>query len=95
VLSYKTPRAVGLLHPEDDGNGANSEFFWLASEPRCNADSKRLDGRYNLMGYIVGGLDLLPQLGEEHVIDSTVIRWGLDHLVRGKLGIIEILTSDD
>lgn len=55
LLSYRTPRAVGLLHPEQDGNGANSEFFWLKDDARCVDAAKGFDGKFTLIGYVVGG----------------------------------------
>lgn len=98
LLSYRTPRAVGLLHPEQDGNGANSEFFWLQQDARCVEQAKALDGKYTLIGYVVGGGradDLLPHLDDGYIIDTVQVVWGYDHLVRSRVGFIDILLQGD
>lgn len=98
LLSYRTPRAIGLLHPEQDGNGANSEFFWLRQDARCVNTAKSLDGKYTLIGYVVGGgreNDLLPFLDDGFTIESAQVSWGYDHLVRSRVGFIDILLQGD
>ena len=89
---------MGLLHPEQDGNGANSEFFWLQQDARCVEQAKALDGKYTLIGYVVGGGradDLLPHLDDGYIIDTVQVVWGYDHLVRSRVGFIDILLQGD
>ncbi|TFJ83775.1 hypothetical protein NSK_004877 [Nannochloropsis salina CCMP1776] len=98
LLSYRTPRAIGLLHPEQDGNGANSEFFWLQRDARCVETAKSLDGKFTLIGYVVGGgreNDILPFLDDSFQIESVQVSWGYDHLVRSRVGFIDILLQGD
>lgn len=98
LLTYRTPRAVGLLHPEQDGNGANSEFFWLKNDARCVDSARGLDGKFTLIGYVVGGGredDLLPFLDEGFQVESVQVAWGYDHLVRSRVGFIDILLQGD
>lgn len=95
LLSFKTPRAVGLLHPDEDGNGANSEFFWLRDDPRCLENAKYLDGRYALVGYIVSGVETLGRLSDTCYVDSCTISWGLDHFVRSRVSFIDILLQGE
>lgn len=98
LLSFRTPKAIGLFHPEQDGNGANSEFFWLRQDARCVETAKGLDGKYSLIGYVVGSGrqdDLVPFLDGGFMIESVQVSWGYDHLVRSRVGFIDILLQGD
>lgn len=87
---------MGLYHPEADGNGANSEFFWLSDDARCiDQAAGMLDGRYTLIGYFVGEQGGLSSLTEDYIIEATNIRWGLDHFVRSRVSFIDILLQGD
>lgn len=99
VLSFANANALALLHPADDANGANAEFFVVRAQPAAAKQcrpvplAKRLDGRYSIFGWVVERSELLAQLAPGDVIESIEVLRGAENLVRAPTPSISKILS--
>lgn len=74
---------MGMAREEFDVNSASTQFFWLLFESDLTPAGKNmLDGRYTEFGYVVDGADLLKDVKEGDIIESTKVVSGLEFLKR-------------
>jgi peptidylprolyl isomerase len=63
--------AVGMARPEDDRNGADSQFYILL------APKPSLDGTYAVFGQVVKGMDVAEKIEQGDRIRTAVVVQGL------------------
>jgi peptidylprolyl isomerase len=82
VLPFSAYGTVAMARPEDELNGASSQFFFFLFEPELTpAGLNLLDGRYSVFGYLVEGKEVLEKLRQGDKIISAEVVDGLDNLV--------------
>lgn len=82
VLPFSSFGTLGMARPNDDTDGASSQFFFFLFEPELTpAGLNLLDGRYAVFGYVVDNKELLEQLTQGDRIESVRVISGADNLV--------------
>lgn len=82
VLPFSAYGTLAMARPEDELNGASSQFFFFLFEPELTpAGLNLLDGRYAVFGYLVEGKEVLEKLRQGDKIISAEVVDGLDNLV--------------
>ncbi|PSN18723.1 peptidylprolyl isomerase [filamentous cyanobacterium CCP5] len=81
VLPFSAFGTLGMARPNDDANGASSQFFFFLFEPELTpAGLNLLDGRYAVFGYVVENKELLEDLTQgDRIVDARVVS-GLENL---------------
>jgi peptidylprolyl isomerase len=83
MLSFNIPGLIAMNHPDNNPNGASSEFFGLQKDSLMDEKRVLLDGEYAPFGYIIGGYDLFQKLEANDLIDGTFVdEWGILNLVK-------------
>lgn len=83
VLPFSAYGAVTMARPDDDPNGASSQFFFFPFEADLTpAGLNLLDGRYAVFGYVVDGQEVLGQLKLGDKIQSAKVVQGTENLVQ-------------
>ncbi|EME28286.1 Peptidyl-prolyl cis-trans isomerase, chloroplastic [Galdieria sulphuraria] len=82
VLPMTAFGAIAMVHSSEDENDANSSFFIFTLDPRSeqarNKGGNILNGNVATFGYIVQGLEYLPQISPKDKITYTRILNGID-----------------
>jgi peptidylprolyl isomerase len=82
VLPFSSFGAVVMARPENEVNGASSQFFFFLFEPELTpAGRNLLDGRYSVFGYLTEGQEILDTLKAGDKIESATVVQGLENLV--------------
>jgi len=87
VLPFSAYGTVAMARPENDPNGASSQFFFFLFEAELTpAGVNLLDGRYTVFGYVVENKELLRKLKVGDVIESAKVIEGAENLVEPSVG---------
>jgi peptidylprolyl isomerase len=85
VLPFSSFGAMASARPNEDANGASSQFFFFLFEPELTpAGINLLDGRYAIFGYVTEGNEILGKLKLEDQIISAKVIDGLENFVKPK-----------
>ena len=87
LLSFKIPYLVAMNHPDNNPNGASSEFFALQKDSVLEEKRSYLDGEYAPFGWIIEGFDLFQEIQINDEIESTTVS------EFGKLNLIKLRRS--
>lgn len=83
VLPFSAFGTLGMARPNDDPNGASSQFFFFLFEAEMTpAGLNLLDGRYSVFGYVVENKEVLDQLTQGDRIESIRVVSGAENLVQ-------------
>lgn len=83
VLPFSSFGALAMARPENDPDGASSQFFFFLFEPELTpAGRNLLDGRYAVFGYVVEGQDVLDKMTASDSVISAKVTQGLENLVQ-------------
>jgi peptidylprolyl isomerase len=83
VLPFSSFGAVVMARPENQVNGASSQFFFFLFEPELTpAGRNLLDGRYAVFGYLTEGEEILDKLKAGDKIESATVVQGIENLVQ-------------
>ncbi|MBW4480979.1 MAG: peptidylprolyl isomerase [Tildeniella torsiva UHER 1998/13D] len=83
VLPFSAFGTLGMARPNDDPNGASSQFFFFLFEAEMTpAGLNLLDGRYSVFGYVVDNKEVLDQLTQGDRIESIRVVSGAENLVQ-------------
>lgn len=83
VLPFSAFGTLGMARPNDDPNGASSQFFFFLFEAEMTpAGLNLLDGRYAVFGYVVDNKEVLDQLTQGDRIESIRVIAGGENLVQ-------------
>jgi peptidylprolyl isomerase len=87
VLPFSAYGTLAMARPENDPNGASSQFFFFLFEAELTpAGVNLLDGRYTVFGYVVENKELLRKLKVGDVIESAKVIEGAENLVEPSVG---------
>ncbi len=87
VLPFSAYGTLAMARPENDANGASSQFFFFLFEAELTpAGVNLLDGRYTVFGYVVENKELLRKLKVGDVIESAKVIEGAENLVEPSVG---------
>ncbi|MBO0349835.1 peptidylprolyl isomerase [Phormidium pseudopriestleyi FRX01] len=82
VLPFSAFGTVAMARPEDNPDGASSQFFFFLFEPELTpAGLNLLDGRYSVFGYVVEGKEILEKLKQGDQILSMKVVQGIENFV--------------
>ncbi|TAF04528.1 MAG: peptidylprolyl isomerase [Nostocales cyanobacterium] len=82
VLPFSSFGALAMARPENDVDGASSQFFFFLFEPELTpAGRNLLDGRYTVFGYLIEGKEILDTLKAGDKIESATVIQGIENLV--------------
>ena len=96
LLSFDIPGLVAMNHPDNNVNGASSEFFSLQLNTMPQDKRKLFDGNYAPFGYIIDGYNIFQSLKAGDVIDSTVVgEWGQLNLVKKSPSFSNVMQGDE
>ena len=83
VLPFSAYGTLAMARPENDPNGASSQFFFFLFEAELTpAGVNLLDGRYTVFGYVVENKELLRKLKVGDVIESAKVIEGAEKFGR-------------
>lgn len=81
VLPFSAFGTLGMARPQNDPNGASSQFFFFLFEPDLTpAGLNLLDGRYAVFGYVVENEEVLEKITQGDRIISARVVSGLENL---------------
>ncbi|NEP14522.1 MAG: peptidylprolyl isomerase [Symploca sp. SIO2C1] len=87
ALPFSAYGTLAMARPENDPDGASSQFFFFLFEAELTpAGVNLLDGRYTVFGYVVENKELLRQLKVGDVIESAKVIEGAENLVEPSVG---------
>lgn len=96
LLSFDIPGLVAMNHPDNNVNGASSEFFSLQLNTMPEEKRKLFDGNYAPFGYIIDGFDVYQKLKGGDVIDATEVgEWGQLNLVKKSPSFSNVMQVDE
>jgi len=96
LLSFNIPGLVAMNHPDNNVNGASSEFFSLQLNTMPQGKRKLFDGNYAPFGYIITGYDIYQKLRGGDVIESTTVgEWGQLNLVKKSPSFSNVMQGDE
>lgn len=96
LLSFDIPGLVAMNHPDNNVNGASSEFFSLQVNTMPPEKRKLFDGNYAPFGYIIDGYDVFQSLRGGDIIDATDVgEWGQLNLVKKSPTFTNVMQGDE
>ncbi|MGB3616182.1 MAG: peptidylprolyl isomerase [Elainellaceae cyanobacterium] len=83
VLPFSAYGTLAMARPDNDPNGASSQFFFLRFESELTpAGINLLDGRYAVFGYVIENEQVLDKLRVGDLIQSITVVDGAEKLVQ-------------